>query len=166
MIVLAKDCEVIRELCKNRVLVATTGTFDLLHVGHITHLEYCRRFGDCLTVLMSSDARVRQKKGSNRPIITQDQRAKILDSLKVVDFVVIGYDPRSDTVADRTVGNRTILEIIRPQLFIARNPAWEQDREILKSWGTELRIEPEPVRIHATTNIIEVIIDRYGGRRD
>ena len=166
MIIPVKDCGTIRKLCKDKVLVATAGTFDLLHVGHVTHLEHCRKFGDCLVVLMSSDARVRQKKGLNRPIISQDQRAKMLDSLKIVDFVVIGFDPQPDTVANRTVGNLAILEIIRPKVFIVQNPAWEQDREKLKSWGIQLRIEAEPTRLNATTKIIRAVLTRYRNRRD
>jgi len=165
MIISAKDCEIIRKLCKDRILVATAGTFDLLHVGHITHLEHCRKFGDCLAVLMSSDARVRQKKSPKRPIISQDQRAKMLDSLKVVDFVIIGFDPQPNTAANRTVSNRAILKIIRPQVFVVRNPAWEQDREILKSWGIQLRIELDSIRLNTTTDIIKTILDRYGNRK-
>jgi len=164
MIVSAKDCGTIRNLCKNKVLVATPGTFDLLHVGHLTHLESCRKFGDCLVVLMSSDARVRQKKGPNRPIISQDQRARMLDSLKVVDFVVIGFDPQPDTVANRTVGNREILKIVRPMVFIVKNPAWEQDREKLESWGIQLHIEPKTTRLNSTTEIIRTVVTR--NRRD
>lgn len=155
----------IRKLCKGSKLVATAGTFDLLHVGHVTHLEKCRKLGDFLAVLVTSDARVRQKKGPNRPIIPQGQRAKMLDSLKVVDFVIIGFEPQPEHTTNRTVGNLKIIELIRPQVFVVENPAWEQDREKMKSWGTQLIIEKEPVRLHATTKIIETITNRYGAKK-
>jgi D-beta-D-heptose 7-phosphate kinase/D-beta-D-heptose 1-phosphate adenosyltransferase len=166
MITTANDCKIIRELCKGKVLVATAGTFDLLHVGHIRNLEHCRKLGDYLVVLMSSDTRVRQKKGPRRPIIPQEQRAEMLNALKVVDFVVIGFDTQPNTPDNRTVGNRAILEVIRPQIFIVKNPAWEQDRKTLKDWGIELRIEPEPPRRSSTTSIIATILDRYRNKTD
>ena len=162
MIVLTRDCDIIRKRYNFGKLVATAGTFDLLHVGHIAHLTYCRRFGDYLIVLMSSDAKVKKKKGPNRPIISQCQRAKMLDALKVVDCVVIGFDPQPNHI-----GNRALLKIIRPQIFISKNPQWLRDKEILKKWGIELRVESdtESERLNSTTNIIETILKRYEKNR-
>jgi D-beta-D-heptose 7-phosphate kinase/D-beta-D-heptose 1-phosphate adenosyltransferase len=78
-------------------LVFTNGVFDLLHVGHLRYLEAARSLGDRLLVAINSDRRVRELKGTDRPITNEDERAEILASLRQVDYVTIFDDisPRS-----------------------------------------------------------------------
>jgi D-beta-D-heptose 7-phosphate kinase/D-beta-D-heptose 1-phosphate adenosyltransferase len=68
--------------------VWVNGTFDIIHFGHISLLEYASNFGK-LKVGIDSDKRVSQLKGSNRPFNNEKIRKKILESLKFVDEVVI-----------------------------------------------------------------------------
>jgi D-beta-D-heptose 7-phosphate kinase/D-beta-D-heptose 1-phosphate adenosyltransferase len=70
-------------------VVATGGCFDLLHAGHVATLEAARALGDCLVVLLNSDASVRRLKGSGRPLQPQQDRARVLGALHCVDAVVI-----------------------------------------------------------------------------
>jgi rfaE bifunctional protein nucleotidyltransferase chain/domain/rfaE bifunctional protein kinase chain/domain len=88
-------------------VVATGGCFDLLHAGHIATLESARRLGDCLLVLLNSDRSVEALKGPDRPLVQQDDRARLLESLRCVDAVVIFDDP------DPTA----LLEQLQPHLF-------------------------------------------------
>lgn len=74
---------------KNRKIVFTNGCFDLLHIGHIKYLEETKSFGDILIVGLNSDDSVQKLKGSSRPINKQEDRAYILASLEVIDYVVI-----------------------------------------------------------------------------
>ncbi|MFC1851913.1 D-glycero-beta-D-manno-heptose 1-phosphate adenylyltransferase [candidate division CSSED10-310 bacterium] len=74
-------------------LVFTNGCFDLLHRGHIHLLQQARATGDILVVGMNSDASIREIKGSQRPIISQAERACILCALKSVDYVIIFDEP-------------------------------------------------------------------------
>ncbi len=67
--------------------VVATGTFDILHPGHIYYLEQSRKLGDELTVIVARDANVRHKP---RPIISEDQRLRIMQSLGVAGPVVLG----------------------------------------------------------------------------
>ncbi|OEE04247.1 adenylyltransferase/cytidyltransferase family protein [Vibrio cyclitrophicus] len=66
--------------------VITFGTFDVFHVGHINILERCASLGDTLIVGVSSDD-LNYSKKSRYPIYTQDDRLKILQSIKFVDEV-------------------------------------------------------------------------------
>ena len=70
-------------------IVFTNGCFDLLHVGHISLLEQARELGDVLVVGLNSDRSVRALKGPTRPIVTQQDRARVLAALKSVDYVTI-----------------------------------------------------------------------------
>ncbi len=66
--------------------VYTVGTFDLLHVGHLALLEYCRTLGDSLAVGVASDEVVNSYK-PNVPVIPLEQRVTMLKALRCVDIV-------------------------------------------------------------------------------
>jgi D-beta-D-heptose 7-phosphate kinase / D-beta-D-heptose 1-phosphate adenosyltransferase len=70
-------------------IVFTNGCFDLLHVGHITLLEDCRRFGTKLVLGLNADASVCRLKGPTRPIVGEGERARVMASLAAVDAVVL-----------------------------------------------------------------------------
>ncbi|WP_057830458.1 adenylyltransferase/cytidyltransferase family protein [Colwellia sp. TT2012] len=68
------------------MLVYTVGTFDLLHVGHIALLEYCRTLGDEVAVGVASDEVVSSYK-SNVPVVPLEERMEMLKALRCVDIV-------------------------------------------------------------------------------
>ncbi len=70
------------------VRVMATGTFDILHLGHIKYLEEAKNLGDELVVVVAHDDTVRKYK--HTPVMTQDIRRKIVESLKPVDRAVNG----------------------------------------------------------------------------
>jgi rfaE bifunctional protein nucleotidyltransferase chain/domain len=69
------------------MLVYTVGTFDLLHVGHLALLKYCKTLGDKLIIGVASDEVVSSYK-PNKPIIPLTQRMEMLKALRYVDDVV------------------------------------------------------------------------------
>jgi len=69
-----------------QMVVYTVGTFDLLHVGHLALLEYCRTLGGVVAVGVASDAVVNSYK-PNLPVIPLDQREEMLKALRCVDIV-------------------------------------------------------------------------------
>ena len=64
-----------------------------MHAGHVQLLEQARAAGDLLVVAVNSDASVRGLKGPERPIIPQEQRARVIAALESVDYVVIFNEP-------------------------------------------------------------------------
>lgn len=74
-----------------RRIVHCHGVYDLLHVGHIKHLEAARRLGDVLIVTVTPDRFV--NKGAHRPAFTDTLRAEALAALACVDYVAINRDP-------------------------------------------------------------------------
>ena len=74
---------------KGKKIIFTNGCFDILHIGHIKYLEKAKSFGDVLILGLNSDISVKNIKGENRPINSQIDRAYILASLEVVDYLVI-----------------------------------------------------------------------------
>ena len=68
------------------MIVYTVGTFDLLHVGHLALLEYCKTLGDTVAVGIASDDVVHSYK-PNIPVIPLDQRLEMVKALGCVDIV-------------------------------------------------------------------------------
>ncbi|MBM9469380.1 PfkB family carbohydrate kinase [Nakamurella leprariae] len=89
-------------------LVATGGCFDIVHPGHVATLQAARRLGDALVVVINSDESVRRLKGPTRPVVPEQDRARVLSAFDCVDAVVIfdEDDPRA------------VLDWIRPQVWV------------------------------------------------
>jgi glycerol-3-phosphate cytidylyltransferase len=73
------------------MIVYTVGTFDLLHVGHLALLQFCKTLGDVVAVGVASDSVVNSYK-PNVPVIPLDQREEMLGALSCVDIVRPYYE--------------------------------------------------------------------------
>jgi D-beta-D-heptose 7-phosphate kinase/D-beta-D-heptose 1-phosphate adenosyltransferase len=71
-------------------VVFTNGVFDLVHPGHVELLEAARREGAALIVGLNSDASVRRlNKGTDRPVMPEQARARVLAAFTTVDCIVV-----------------------------------------------------------------------------
>ena len=84
---LEKSCREIR--LKDKKIVFTNGCFDILHPGHIHILSKAKSLGDILVVGLNSDLSVKKLKGYKRPLVSEDDRSRVLLSLRFVDYVII-----------------------------------------------------------------------------
>jgi D-beta-D-heptose 7-phosphate kinase/D-beta-D-heptose 1-phosphate adenosyltransferase len=96
---------------QNKQIVLAGGCFDLLHIGHITFLEKAKQEGDVLIIMLESDESITQTKGSNRPINTQTDRARILAALSTVDVVLLLSPRMTNTHYD------TLVFAIKPAII-------------------------------------------------
>ena len=135
-------------------VVFTNGCFDLLHIGHITVLEQSRRFGDRLIVAINSNASVSRLKGPSRPIVGEDERARVVAALAAVDAVVVFDEP-------------TPLEVIlavRPDV-IAKGGDYSPETIVgaaeVESWGGQVKVVPI-VQGFSTTRLIEKGASKQG----
>lgn len=78
-----------------RTVVVTNGCFDVLHAGHVSYLESARSLGDALLVGLNGDESVRQLKGPERPVVPEDDRARVLAALGCVDAVCLFPEKRA-----------------------------------------------------------------------
>lgn len=93
---------------QGRALVVTNGCFDILHLGHATYLQQAREQGDALLVGLTSDANVRQLKGSGRPVNSEHDRAGVMAALESVSAVYVF--PELDA--------RRFLELVQPDVYV------------------------------------------------
>jgi D-beta-D-heptose 7-phosphate kinase/D-beta-D-heptose 1-phosphate adenosyltransferase len=83
-------------------VVFTNGVFDLLHPGHVELLERARGEGGSLLVALNTDRSVRTlNKGTERPIVPQDARARVIAALAAVDRVLLFDEPTPAEVIAR-----------------------------------------------------------------
>jgi FAD synthetase len=113
--------------------VVATGTFDILHPGHLYYLEESKKLGDELWVIVARDANVRHKP---RPIIPEDHRLRMVASLKPVDHAILG---------DKTDMFRPIREIQPSIITIGFNQHFDETK--LHQQLAEQGLDPEIVRI-------------------
>jgi rfaE bifunctional protein nucleotidyltransferase chain/domain len=130
-------------------VVFTNGCFDLIHSGHIEIFKYCKTLGNFLVVGLNSDESVTRLKGSQRPIVDQQQRALIVASIRYVDVVVI--------FSESTPYN--LIKTIQPDVLVKGG-----DYQISQVVGHDLvekTIIFPLIENQGTSNIIENIIHRY-----
>jgi len=81
------------KIIKKKIVLAS-GTFDLLHLGHVRYLEEAKKAGGknaMLVVIVAKDKTVEKRK-RKKPVIPEEQRRTLVESLKVVDKAILGYE--------------------------------------------------------------------------
>ena len=73
------------------MLIYTVGTWDLLHVGHLAILQFCKTLGNTVAVGVASDEVVASYK-PNRPVVPLEQRMEMLQAMRCVDIVRPYYE--------------------------------------------------------------------------
>ena len=142
---------VVRRLQRQGKIVAfTNGCFDILHIGHLDAMEQIKRHADCLIVAINSDASVRRLKGPGRPVVPAAERARMMASLKPVDYVVLFSE---DTPLK-------VIQTLRPNL-LAKGADWKLDKivgkEVVESAGGRVLAVPYK-KNHSTTRLLQRIV--------
>ena len=118
--------------------VVATGTFDLLHPGHIYYLEESRKLGDELWVIVARDMNVKHKP---RPIIPEEQRLAMIASLRPVDHAILG---------DKTDMFHPIEKICPDVITIGFNQLFDEEK--LRQQLAARNLTPTIVRIGKYTD--------------
>ncbi len=140
-----------------RRVVFTNGCFDLMHAGHVSYLDFARAQGDCLIVGLNSDASVRRIKGPLRPIVDEQNRARMLAALRMVDYV---------TLFDEDEPAALIADLLPDVLVKAEDWAhYVSGREIVEANGGRVVLAPL-VEGLSSSDLIARISERYGGRKE
>lgn len=111
---------------KDKKIVFTAGSWDLLHVGQCRYLEEARARGDVLVVGVSSNEAIKRVKGPNKPILDEKIRAEMLTYLRSVDFVTILPEPSC----------APSLGLLQPDIFITVREDWAADYQNSREYKT------------------------------
>ena len=134
------------KLAKQKI-VFTNGCFDLLHAGHVTYLEAAKKRGDKLILGLNTDRSVSAIKGPTRPVVHENDRARVLAALESVDAVIL-FD--EDTPLN-------LINAIKPNV-IAKGSDYTVSQVVggkeVQSWGGEIALI-DLVEGKSTSNIIK-----------
>ncbi len=138
---------------KNKTIVFTIGSFDLLNPGHCRYLAEAKALGDILVVGVSTDFSISSIKGEGYPLTNQDIRTELITYLKSVDYV-INVDEKSPY---------DVLLLLRPDIFLTHAADWErglrngQDREVVGFYGGKVTKRRSHSPYFGTTALIDHI---------
>ncbi|RME57630.1 MAG: cytidyltransferase, partial [Candidatus Dadabacteria bacterium] len=121
---------------REKKVVLCHGVFDLLHLGHIRHLNSAKKYGDCLVVTVTADEYV--KRGPGRPVFTALLRAEALANLEIVDYVAVIEEPSAVSA----------IEAIKPHFYV-KGPDYKEreadptqkifeEEEAVRKYGGEI----------------------------
>ena len=140
MIIPLEDFPKLREeKLKGKKIVAASGFFDPIHPGHVSYIMESKKFGDVLVVIVDGDQRAVTKKG--KAFMAELDRARIVDGIKGVDYVVIYNHPTKNDCIEA-------VDIIKPDVFTKGGDRDDKDRN---NPNSGLKIEAD-------------LIESYGGR--
>ena len=126
------------------MVIWTNGCFDILHRGHIEMFQYANSLGDSLIVGLDTDARVREKKGENRPVNRLEDRSYVISALECVDAVVsFGSDQE---LIDH-------IQRLQPDVMVVGSD-WKGKKVIGSEYAGEVRFF-DRIGDYSTTNILE-----------
>ena len=120
-------------------VVLASGVFDLLHLGHVLFLKEAKRAGGenaKLVVIIARDSTVEKSKG-RKPIMSEDQRRALVESLKVVDEAVLGYE-------NLAIGE--VIGEIKPDVIALGYDQADVERDV-KTYVAKNKLPVEVVRI-------------------
>jgi len=115
-----------RKVKKKGKIVLASGTFDLLHVEHIKYLEEAKKAGGKnakLVVIVARDRTVEKRKGK-KPVMPEDHRRALVESLKVVDEAILGYE-------DFDIGK--VIEEIKPDIIAVGHDQYNIENQVRKA---------------------------------
>jgi D-beta-D-heptose 7-phosphate kinase/D-beta-D-heptose 1-phosphate adenosyltransferase len=124
-------------------IVLTSGSFDLIHLGHVKYLQRAKEFGGVLVVGVDSDAKIRRRKGDDRPMVPQDERLELLAHQRPVDMIYLKGEDEE---------RWGLIKAVRPDvLVLTEDHSYSEvhQRELLEFVG---RIEVVPRQASVTTS--------------
>lgn len=117
-------------------IVLTSGTFDILHIGHAKYLERAKSYGDFLIVGVDSDEKVRERKGPDRPVVPETERVMMLAHLQSVNAITIKHhdEPRWD-----------LIKRVRPDTLIVTQETYNEEtlEQLEEFCGQIICLEPQ-----------------------
>ena len=139
---------------QGKTIVTTNGSFDILHSAHVNMLEQAKSQGDILILLLNSDSSIKRNKGDKRPIISENERARLLAGLQCIDYVVIFSE---DTPLK-------VLEKIKPSIHVKGGSVEQlrisEEQSLLSKWKGKFIQLPLEAGL-STTNIIKKILEVF-----
>ena len=134
-------------------IVLTSGSFDLIHLGHVKYFQFARAQGDLLVVGVNTDASIRGLKDPKRPIINEHDRIEVLEELESIDYLV-RFDDETPL---------RLIQAIKPDVLV-KGADYKKEQvvgwDFVESYGGRIALAPL-IEGRSTSNVIQKIIDAH-----
>jgi D-beta-D-heptose 7-phosphate kinase/D-beta-D-heptose 1-phosphate adenosyltransferase len=142
----------------NLKIVLTSGSFDLIHLGHVKYLAKAKEQGDVLVVGVDSDAKIRKRKGPDRPMVPERERLEMLAHQRPVDLLYLKPDEEE---------RWALIKAVEPDVLVLTtdHSYSEADQAALKEIVDEIQIIPRQATITTSERIRQLYMhlgDRLG----
>lgn len=137
---------------KKQRIVALSGSFDILHTGHINSFKEAKSLGNILIILLNSDKSIKKYKGPKRPILKDKDRATILSAIEFIDYIVMFDD----------INPKKILQEIKPDIY-CQGCDWGKfcvEKEAVEKNGGEIHILKWE-KGYSSSKLIQKILNAY-----
>ena len=124
-------------------VVLTSGSFDLIHLGHVKYLERAKQLGDVLAVGVDSDAKIRRRKGEDRPMVPEVERLELLAFQRPVDLIYLKDDSEA---------RWALIKAVRPDVLVLTEDHSYSEQELRELAELCGRIEVLPRQATVTTS--------------
>lgn len=160
MLIGIEDLPRVRQKHQGQRIAIRTGCFDLLHAEHVRALEFARECADILVAGVWPDRRVKERKGYERPIRPETDRAIVVGALAVVDYaLVMPYE--TETLDPPMIH---VVNQLQPDVFVVAEAQMGHPNDAQISLkGVEIVPDPTPAASFSTTSIIHTVLSRYSG---
>jgi D-beta-D-heptose 7-phosphate kinase/D-beta-D-heptose 1-phosphate adenosyltransferase len=139
-------------------IVLTSGSFDLIHLGHVKYLARAKELGDVLVVGVDSDAKIKARKGADRPMVPEAERLELLAHQRPVDYIFLKPldEPRW-----------ALIKAVRPDVLVltADHSYSEADLEALREFVGEIQVLERQAAVTTSERIRQMYMhlgDRLG----
>ena len=121
---------------KKKTIVLTQGSFDMAHIGHGRYLQAAKEMGNTLIVGVDSDAKIRHRKGPDRPVVPQEERLEMLTYLSSVDYVIL---------KDLDRPKWELIKAVKPDILVATKETYnaQQIKDLKEFCGQVIVLDPK-----------------------
>lgn len=158
MIVSIDDLPKIRRKHKNQIIVLAGGVFDLMHPGHLDLFNKMRASGDVVVIAVTSDKRVKEKKGHNRPIHDEKTRLIMVDAVKQIDYALVAPRPYK---TQTEVPSVQLMRKLQPDIFVSSEKAWLNHTAMFEKLNVKFKLIPRFSPYISTTRTVKKVVRRY-----
>jgi D-beta-D-heptose 7-phosphate kinase/D-beta-D-heptose 1-phosphate adenosyltransferase len=151
---LKKKVEQLRR--QGKKIVLSSGSWDMLHVGHMRYLNVAKQKGDFLIVGVDSDEKIKKRKGPERPIVHEDERMEMLSHLVSVDAIFL---------KKHTDKSGHLIKLVSPDILIVSESTKHSPEHLedIKKYCKEVCILLPQAQTSTTAKIRKLHLD---GKRD
>ncbi|MBJ7470976.1 MAG: adenylyltransferase/cytidyltransferase family protein [Solirubrobacteraceae bacterium] len=127
-------------------IVLTSGSFDLIHLGHVKYLARAKELGGILVVGVDSDAKIRRRKGDDRPMVPEGERLELLAHQRPVDLIYLKDD------ADP---KWALIKAVAPEVLVltADHSYSEEELEALLEYCGQVEVLPRQASVTTSERI-------------